>query len=516
MDLNLLGDDKVPLAISEDILRYLQYQGDHGGGEEGSSVSLTNFTEERIKEILEEILRRFEERECIKENYEARAACHNQRELLDFKAVIDDFEIDDEMYEALTFRENLMVSCLDEKGAEIPVGGMCLDIQKALGKQPSDRKACENIEIRLQRIFNKEHKEIVGINEPISGDIDGCDDLNDNCIGMEDGLGVQNDRGKTKFLIHVQSQFDYNGSNAGSCITSWVDREMHTIEELRREFCVLNKDGGEVSLMRSGSNSKKNDSSKKSDTNSKKSVSSDSSSKQPKLKVNEKDLYVGMVKNYYYVKHKSTLENLDDRKFYSFGKASKYIAEGTNFLLHRYLAIIRYIGVFELSAMYINGDMCRNIYDCTGPESELINDVKLDICKIERTIIEECGIEHKCYTTLTLQGQLIRQEWEGTPYFLQVNPMAKVSNQKPCGNEQILLKHNWEGDMQLFSNYLDEKVRAEMRIKSYMGDHPEFKGIIMDYINAILLLKPEDILDFTMNHFMSFSPTHMPKNDYFY
>lgn len=38
-----------------------------------------------------------------------------------------------------------------------------------------------------------------------------------------------------KFLVHVSSQFNVDDAGAGSTITSWVDRKLHTLEELRKE-----------------------------------------------------------------------------------------------------------------------------------------------------------------------------------------------------------------------------------------------------------------------------------------
>lgn len=77
---------------------------------------------------------------------------------------------------------------------------------------------------------------------------------------------------------------------------------------------------------------------------------------------NEKKLYVGMMKGFYYVNHNSTMENTEERMVYSLRKARDYVSEGANFILMRFLACTIYIGTFELSCMYINGDMCRNIY----------------------------------------------------------------------------------------------------------------------------------------------------------
>lgn len=78
--------------------------------------------------------------------------------------------------------------------------------------------------------------------------------------------------------------------------------------------------------------------------------------------MDEKRLYVALQTKRYYLKVTSKKEQFLERKFYKLDKTKNYISEGANFLLMRYLAITQYSGNFELSTMYINGDMCRNIY----------------------------------------------------------------------------------------------------------------------------------------------------------
>lgn len=55
-------------------------------------------------------------------------------------------------------------------------------------------------------------------------------------------------------------------------------------------------------------------------------------------------------------------ETSETRKYYPLSKTKDMIGEGANFILMRYLAITKYTGLFEMSTIYINGDMCRNIY----------------------------------------------------------------------------------------------------------------------------------------------------------
>lgn len=78
--------------------------------------------------------------------------------------------------------------------------------------------------------------------------------------------------------------------------------------------------------------------------------------------MDEKTLYVALQIKRYYLKMTNKKEEVVERKFYKLDKTKYFVSEGANFLLMRYLAIVNYMGQFELSTLYINGDMCRNIY----------------------------------------------------------------------------------------------------------------------------------------------------------
>lgn len=79
-------------------------------------------------------------------------------------------------------------------------------------------------------------------------------------------------------------------------------------------------------------------------------------------KVHEKSLYVALENNKYFIKHADNKEGIGIKKHYSLKRTCMLIGEGASFLLMRLLAINRFIGTFELSTLYINGDLCRNIY----------------------------------------------------------------------------------------------------------------------------------------------------------
>lgn len=402
--------------------------------------------------------------------YDAKCHAHHQYDLFKLAEFIPNFDIDDKIYDAITFRECLIINKLeggsDKEGTMAfttnPVGGICIDIQKAEGKQPQVR-LLEEYEEKLLKLLDAE-----GVNIHMTTEAN-------TPQTSEDSLSVQNEYGYSKFVVHTSSHLDVDGSNGGSSITSWVDRNCHTIEELRKEFIV--EEGNEQNI-------------------------------------NEKSLYTAMKKNYYYVKHTAFANSVDDRKLYSMKKMQGYVSENANFVLMRYLAIRRYFGNFELSCCYINGDMCRNIYECFGPESDMFNNRRIDCCRIKRIIIEECGLVHKSLTVLTLHGLILKHEWDDCDYVFTINPKQVIKDSKPSCLDDLNLDACWLEDLQILSSYLDMKDKALLEVKTYDVDHPELRILMADYVNQILLLRPSDIKNFTYKFFGSFVSARIPRNDY--
>ncbi|XP_025830962.1 ciliogenesis-associated TTC17-interacting protein-like [Agrilus planipennis] len=437
---------------------------------------------------------------------------HNQYLLFDFSNIVPEFFIDEQLYDQMTFRETLLVSTfanMSESPVPTPVGGICIDVQKAKGRGPLVRRdpafeqeliealtwkhevgntkdtgnwteTCKTCEENKSASTYKSHRSKKCPNSK-------SDDPSQESVKIEPtpsqlrlleyelGIGNSMQRTQCKFLIHQSSQFYVNDMNAGSLLTSWVDKNFHTLEEKRTEFLV-EKDGT----------------------------------------VKEKMLFVALQKGKYYVKTHSTVDDSVEKKFYSFRVTKNFVSEGANYVLMRYLAITRYIGEFELSSMYINGTMCRNIYKCTGPEVGIVNDKKIDVCKIYRTLIEECGLTHNSITVISLNGQIIKQEWEECDYILQVNPFAQIKRkQKPGKLERIYLKHVWENDMELFSRYLDRKEQRHLKLIQYLKDHQELKNILSDYLSRILIMKPTEVIDFTVDYFKQYAPVVIPREEYF-
>lgn len=69
----------------------------------------------------------------------------------------------------------------------------------------------------------------------------------------------------------------------------------------------------------------------------------------------------------------------------------------------------------------------------------------------------------------------------------------------------------WQEDLQMFSQYLDRKEQLEIDHKEYMAAHPELKAILADFLQSLLIHKPDDVYQFAHDAFAPFAATsHQP------
>ncbi|XP_044763028.1 ciliogenesis-associated TTC17-interacting protein [Coccinella septempunctata] len=455
----------------EQVLRYLKDQEFYVPEED---VEVRDFPEMEPQEVIQgaakhvlmQLLTDVDNITAFKEAYSKKKELSNQYQLFDLTQLIPNFHINDKVVDMLSFRETLMISKVDNKGQVEPVGGLCLDVQTALGakwdkprKVPDFTKALMDACVDIKKRYSEESKEQTR------------KDLEEYAKFLDEEMRKH----QKKFLVHMSTQFNVDGKNAGSRLTSWVDRNLHTLEEKRTEYIIAQ--GKEENIL------------------------------------DQKQLYIYIGKKHYDVRVQPA-KDYCKKYCYSFRRARDFLSEGANFILMRYLAIVKFIGQFELSSIHIEGGLCRNIYQCDGPLGGYINNEKMDLYKVYRTIVEECGIIHRSCTILSLDGRIMKHDWEKCDYVLQINPIVSPA-QKKRATMILHFDEAWKHDLQLFSKYLDKKSAASFHMKSYLYDHKEIGSLINDYVQNILQIKPENIIQFTKHFFLSYAPYLLPRAEYF-
>jgi len=62
----------------------------------------------------------------------------------------------------------------------------------------------------------------------------------------------------------------------------------------------------------------------------------------------------------------------------------------------------------------------------------------------------------------------------------------------------------WACDVELYSKYAIKKEEVTHDHRRYIMDHPEVRALLSDYLQTVLLRKPQDVISFTKQYFQAF------------
>lgn len=70
---------------------------------------------------------------------------------------------------------------------------------------------------------------------------------------------------------------------------------------------------------------------------------------------------------------------------------------------------------------------------------------------------------------------------------------------------------DWEEDRQMSSYFLDRKEELKAAHTLYLRQHPEIRALISDFLQFLLLRKPDDVFQFAREYFLPFAPDYSPE-----
>ncbi|KAE9540908.1 hypothetical protein AGLY_004153 [Aphis glycines] len=203
-------------------------------------------------------------------------------------------------------------------------------------------------------------------------------------------------------------------------------------------------------------------------------------------------------------------ELIDQTKNIKLKQIKNLLTEGMNYAFLRHLAIIGFEGIIKnKKAVTINGTLCKTIYECSLKDNYKINEVSIPVVIIKRIL--QLGKSFKTpithmTTILTRLGYILQHSW-GKKFDkkLKINKSMRITKDGFVHNDTMLhLKNNWEQDIRFKSMYLDKVSEMKMKYNTYTKNHSDVKDMIIDYVKNILLAKPDDVLQFSIDHFKQF------------
>jgi len=213
-------------------------------------------------------------------------------------------------------------------------------------------------------------------------------------------------------------------------------------------------------------------------------------------------------------------ENLEEKNLTE-SELENFISEGANILLLRLLIKCDFCSnSFSLQMKTIdpNLNLTPAIYAKIDNQKETISGTEVILSGIERVIICPDDVKVTTNSLFLPSAHLAIRQQIGSPTVVKIDSLPVIGEPSiPEEEEEVEEKEeekkpefekkelNWEEDMMLFSKYLDRKEELKASHLTYIRHHPELKCLLADFLQQLLLRKPEQVLPFAESFFSSFS-----------
>ncbi|XP_064648234.1 ciliogenesis-associated TTC17-interacting protein-like [Lineus longissimus] len=286
-------------------------------------------------------------------------------------------------------------------------------------------------------------------------------------------------KGEECFLIHANSHGIVDTVPCGTSITAYVSKKLETLEQQHHEYVKLEN-----------------------------------------LPLDRKTFIVKQ--NDGYVVNKVITQGEDEQRMartFKHEHMEGFISEGSNLLLQRLLVrkcLSTKAGVpdnLQFTSFDSDTNLCSAVYKTLEERKQFVGDDDLEVVGVERTINSLSDLPTTWQSYFTLDGHLSNRVQVGSPVTMKLvrvpTPVQEDEEPpKPTFDKQPL---NWEEDMQLYSKFLDRKEELKGDHAVYMRHHPELRALLADFLQFLLLRKPDDVLAFAAEYFASFS-AHVPNS----
>ncbi|XP_074659702.1 ciliogenesis-associated TTC17-interacting protein-like [Tubulanus polymorphus] len=269
------------------------------------------------------------------------------------------------------------------------------------------------------------------------------------------------------FLIHANSHGVVDNVPCGTSITAYVSRRLETLEQQHHEYVKLEN-----------------------------------------LPLDRKTFIVKQ--NDGYVVNKVITQGEDEMRMartFKHEHMDGFISEGSNLLLQR--LFIRKFCADQLQFVSFDSDtnLCSAIYKPLEERSQFVGNTELHVFGIERTINSVSDLPTSWQTYFIKDGHMSNRVQVGSPVTMKLSSVPPPVDEdeeppKPTFDKQAL---NWEEDVQLYSKFLDRKEDLKGDHAAYMRHHPELRALLADFLQFLLLRKPDDVATFAADYFAPFS-----------
>lgn len=280
------------------------------------------------------------------------------------------------------------------------------------------------------------------------------------------------------YLIIAKSLGYVEGVLCGTSLTAYVNKHLQTLEQRHHEF---------VKIMPNP--------------------------------LDRKTLFMKTKDHYVYIK---SLTNCDEvthsQTAWKISNVPTLILEGANILLVRALILRKHPPAdFYVASIDSDGKICNSNYTDLGASAKEICTTLVPVVGLQRSISSRDNPISWRYFLIE-DGHLMVRQQVGSPVIMKATqvPTKKIAERQPSVREIKFKKQplKWETDMEMKSKFIDKKNEYMNNFSVYLGQKPEIRSLLADFLQSLLLRKPDDVFSFTASHFASFS-TRLPSTQPF-
>lgn len=280
------------------------------------------------------------------------------------------------------------------------------------------------------------------------------------------------------YLVHANSHGAIDNIPCGTSITAYVSRSLNTLEENHDEYMKLQEHtlDKKLHIVRQGGH----------------------------LVVN------GVITEKDEVKKQTFQFPLDSLQ--------GFVSEASNLLILRILAQQKKVPE-NLTFLSFDADTQIGVssYRELEVKKQVVGNEVVEVFGIERTVSSAEKIPAIWHCYFLPDGHLASRVQVGssvTMHLLQLPPV--VSSQDERDHKSVCEKKPlvWEEDIELYSKFLDRKEELKAAHSSYVRQHPELKALLADFLQMLLLRKPQDVFSFVHDFFIPFDSQRPPDSTF--
>nr|XP_019597423.1 PREDICTED: ciliogenesis-associated TTC17-interacting protein isoform X3 [Rhinolophus sinicus] len=148
--------------------------------------------------------------------------------------------------------------------------------------------------------------------------------------------------------------------------------------------------------------------------------------------------------------------------FFPWHSVAGFISESANLLLLRVMAWRRMVpSDARFLALDTEGKLCYSTYQALGSQTIQVDHQQVEVFIVEQTVHSEEGIPMSCQFYLLPDGHLAKRVQVGFPGCCVVTKMPIIREEDEIEPRPVFEKKPlmWEEDMELYSRFLDRKVK---------------------------------------------------------